>query len=338
MSLPSWHDRVPKVELHLHLEGAIPHDALWTLVQKYDGTSLVADLAALQAKFIYRDFPHFIETWNWKNQFLREYEDFTFIAEAVARDLAAQNIRYAEMYFSPTDFRRLMPDIQRIAAAVRVGLDRVPQIEIALVPDIVLDMGAERGMTTLVTLNEARACGIVGITIGGSEQHHPPEPFAPVYAEARRLGLRTSAHAGEVAGAASVWGAVRALRVDRIGHGTRAVEDEALLDHLAEQRIPIELCPLSNVRTGVIACIEQHPVRNYFERGMLLSINTDDPKMFGNSLADEYRALEARLGFTRDEIRALILQGIESAWLAPERKRQMAAEFRADPNWLDGVA
>ncbi len=334
----TWYERVPKVELHLHLEGAIPHDALWALVRKYDGTSLVADLDALQAKFVYRDFPHFIETWNWKNQFLREYADFTFIAEAVAHDLAAQNIRYAEMYFSPTDFRRVLPDIQRIAAAVRAGLDRVPQIEIALVPDIVRDMQPDYCARTLAKLHEVRALGIIGITIGGREDKHPPEPFAPLYEEARRLGFHTSAHAGEAAGADSVWGAVRALRVDRIGHGTRAVEDEALLDYLAEQRIPIELCPLSNVRTGVIASIEQHPARRFFERGLLLSINTDDPKMFGNSLADEYRALEDRLDFTRDEIRALILQGIESSWLSPERKLQMANEFRADPNWLNSVA
>ncbi|MCA1552973.1 MAG: adenosine deaminase [Chloroflexi bacterium] len=330
----SWYERVPKVELHIHLEGAIPLDALWTLVQKYDGTSLVPDLAALQAKFVYRDFPHFIETWIWKNQFLRAYEDFTFIAEAVACDLAAQNIRYVEMYCSPTDFRRRLPDVQRIAQAIRKGLDRVPQIHVALVPDLVRDMGPERGMTTLAQLNEVRACGIIGITIGGSEQLYPPEPFAPVFEEARRLGWRTSAHAGEAAGAASVWGAVRALKVDRVGHGTRAVEDEALLDHLAEMRIPIELCPISNVRTSVIASIAQHPARHFFERGMLLSINTDDPKMFGNRLADEYRTLEEQLGFTRDEIRALILQGIESSWLTPDCKRQLAAEFRADPNWL----
>ena len=334
MNASSWYERVPKVELHLHLEGAIPHAALWALVQKYDGTSLVEDMAALEKKFVYRDFPHFIETWNWKNQFLREYEDFTLIAEAVARDLAQQNIRYAEMYFSPTDFRRRLPDVQCIAAAVRSGLDRVPQMEVALVPDIVRDMGPERGAVTLAQLHEVCDLGIIGITIGGSEQHHAPEPFAPVYEQARHLGLRTSAHAGEAASAASVWGAVRALRVDRIGHGTRAVEDEALVDFLAERRIPIELCPISNVRTGVVASIEQHPIRHYFERGMLLSINTDDPKMFGNSLADEYRLLAERLGFSRDDIRSLILQGIESSWLPPERKAKLAAEFVANQKWL----
>jgi adenosine deaminase len=239
------------------------------------------------------------------------------------------------MYFSPTDFRQHLPDVQRIAAAVRAGLDRVPQIEIALVPDIVRDMGPERGAVTLARLHEVRGVGIIGITIGGSEQRYPPEPFAPIYERARRLGLRTSAHAGEAAGAESVWGAVRALGVDRIGHGTRAAEDEGLLDYIAERRIPIELCPLSNLRTGVIASIEQHPARRYFERGLLLSINTDDPQMFGNSLAGEYRVLVEHLGFTHDDIRALILQGVESSWLPPERKRQLTHTFTSDPAWLD---
>src|SRR5205814_4539958 len=140
------------------------------------------------------------------------YEDFAFIAEAVACDLAEQNICYAEMYFSPTDFRRRLPDVQRIAAAVRSGLARVPQIEVALVPDIVRDMGPERGAVTLAQLHEVRALGIIGITIGGSEHHHPPEPFAPVHEQARQLGLRTIAHAGDAARATTVWRAMSALR------------------------------------------------------------------------------------------------------------------------------
>ena len=115
----SWFERIPKVELHLHLEGAIPHEALWELIQKYGGDPSVPNLEALGHRFEYRDFRHFVETWVWKNQFLREYEDFLFIARAVAEDLARQNIRYAEMYFSPTDFRRRLPDVQCIAAAVR---------------------------------------------------------------------------------------------------------------------------------------------------------------------------------------------------------------------------
>ena len=122
-TLQSWYDRLPKIELHLHLEGAIPLPVLWELVQKYGGDPLLPDQAALQRKFEYKDFPHFIDTWIWKNQFLCEYEDFTFLAEAVARHLAAQNIRYVEAFYSPSDFFRRGLSLQRLTEAIRIGLD-----------------------------------------------------------------------------------------------------------------------------------------------------------------------------------------------------------------------
>ncbi|MEW6403867.1 MAG: adenosine deaminase, partial [Chloroflexota bacterium] len=247
----SWFERLPKVELHLHLEGAIPYDALWELVQKYDVDKLVPNKEMLIRQFEYKNFPHFIETWLWKNQFINEYEDFTFFAEAVARDLAGQNIRYAEVFFSPPDFTRKGLTPQRITEAIRKGLDKVRQIEIALVADLVRDFGPERAEAALDEINEVKQLGVIGVGIGGSEHDFPPEAFESVFESARRLGFHTSAHAGEAAGAESVWGAVRSLRVDRIGHGTRAAEDESLLDYLVEHKIPLELCPISNLRTGV---------------------------------------------------------------------------------------
>jgi adenosine deaminase len=333
MSETSWFERVPKVELHLHLEGAIPHDALWELVQKYGGDPSVPDLGDLERRFQYRDFPHFIETWIWKNGFLREYEDFAFIAEAVARDLAGQNIRYVEAFFSPSDFARHGLETQKLTEAIRSGLCQVPDVEVALVADFVRDSEPERAAMTLAEVNEVRDLGVIGIGIGGSEQAFPPEPFEAVYEKARQLGFHTSAHAGEAAGAASIWGAIRSLRVDRIGHGTRAEEDESLLNYLAEHRIPLEMCPISNVRTGVVNSLEEHPVRRYFQRGIIVTISTDDPKMFGNSLAEEFRLLEGKLGFSRDEIRSLILQGIQAAWLPGDRKQQLVEAFRSDPAW-----
>jgi adenosine deaminase len=329
-----WFEQVPKVELHLHLEGAIPHKALWELVQKYGGDSSVPDFEALKQKFEYRDFPHFIDTWIWKNQFLREYEDFTFIAAAVARDLARQNIRYVEAFFSPPDFARHGLAVHKLAEAIRAGLSQVPEIEVALVADLVRDFGPAKGAITLAEVNEVKDLGVIGIGIGGSEQEFPPEPFADVYNEARRLGFHTSAHAGEAAGAKSIWGAIRSLRVERIGHGTRAKEDEHLLDYLAEQQIPLEMCPISNVRTRVVDSIESHPIRRYFEHGIPVSVNTDDPKMFGNSLAEEFLLLEQKLGFSRLEIQSLILQAIKAAWLSDDKKQQLIKTFQADSAWL----
>lgn len=329
----NWFERVPKVELHLHLEGAIPYPALWDLVQKYGGAPDLPDLEALKQKFVFRDFPHFIETWIWKNQFLREYEDFTFIAEAVARDLARQNIRYVEAFYSPADFARHGLGVQPLTTAIRAGFARVPEIEIALITDFVRDLGPENAARILAEVSEVRDQGVIGVGIGGSEQLYPPEPFADVYAQARAMGFHTTAHAGEAAGAVSIWGALHALHAERIGHGTRAAEDPALLDYLAENAIPVEMCPLSNVRTGVVPSLDKHPARCYFEHGILVTINTDDPRMFGNTLAEEFMLLKQVLGFSRDDIRTLIMNGVRASWLPEAQKARLTAAFHANPAW-----
>ena len=334
----SWFSKVPKVELHLHLEGAIPHDALWELIQKYGGDYSVANPESLEKRFEYKDFPHFIETWLWKNQFLREYEDFTFIAEQVARDLSFQNIWYAEVFFSPSDFARFGLETQRLAEAIRKGFSRVSEIEIALVADLVRDFGPERATDTLNELNEVKEYNVVGIGIGGSEQDFPPEPFERVFEMARKFGFYTSAHAGEAAGSESIWAAIRSLKVDRIGHGTRAKEDEFLLDYLAEQKIPLEMCLISNVRTGVVDTVKDHPVREYFDRGIVLSINTDDPKMFGTSLAEEYCLLQEKFDFTKNEICSLILQSVQTSWLSNEKQQNMIKAIDESFVWKNNTS
>lgn len=333
----AWFDRIPKVELHLHLEGAIPLPIVWELIGKYGGDPDLPDLDALRARYRYRDFAHFIATWLWQASYIREYEDFTLIAEAVARNLADRNIRYVEAFFSPPDFHRHGLETARIAEAVREGLDRVPETNVALVADLVRNYGPKNAERTLSELAEAADLGVIGIGIGGSEERYPPEPFARVFERARELGFRTSAHAGEVAGAASVWGAVRALRVDRIGHATRAHEDERLLDYLASSGLPLEMCPLSNVRTGAVSSLKAHPVRPYFDRGLLVTVNTDDPTMFGTTLAGELAGLTEQLGFTPAEIQELQLNAIRASWLSEERKRALETEFRADPVWKEAA-
>jgi adenosine deaminase len=330
----TWYSKLPKVELHVHLEGAIPHSALFDLIQKYGGDPTLPDVTALVRRFEYKDFAQFIEAWSWKNQFLREYEDFSHVAELTARDMANQNIRYAEMFFSPSLFVRHGLEVQALTQAVRLGLSRVPEIEISLIADLVRDYGPESEMTTLKKLNEAKGEGVIGIGLGGSEHEFPPEPFESLYEEARRMGFRTNAHAGEAAGTQSIWGAIRHLHVDRIGHGTRAHEDPELLDYLADREIPLELCPLSNVRTGVVGSIAKHPIRDYFKRGLIVSVNTDDPKMFNTSLDKEVELLEQECGFTKQEICRLILLGVKSSWLPEERKKLLATRFEKDPSWV----
>ena len=152
---------------------------------------------------------------------------------------------------------------------------------------------------------------------------------------ARQKGFHTSAHAGEAAGPDSVWGAIRDLEVDRIGHGIRAIEDKGLMDYIVEHGIPIEMCPLSNVRTGVVKSYDEHPVRQFFERGVILNINTDDPMMFGNSLAEEYELLAQKKGFTRAELKQLALNGIRMSWLPEKKKQTLITAFESDPAWAE---
>jgi adenosine deaminase len=329
----SWYEEIPKAELHVHLEGAIPHEALFELIKKYGGDPSVPDAAALAERFQYKNFPQFIERWIWKNQFLREYEDFAYIAENVARDFARQRILYAEMFYSPSSFARRGLAVQELTQAVRAGLSRVPEVRINLIADLVRDFGPEAEMVVLKQLNEVKNLGVIGIGIGGSEHSFPPGPFSFLYNEARRTGFHTNAHAGEAMGAASIWDAIRFLQVERIGHGTRAQEDSELVDYIVERKIPLEMCPISNVRTRVVDNLPEHPIRRYFEAGMIVTVNTDDPKMFQTGLAEEYRLLEQECGWTKTEICRLILNAVEASWQTAEQKEALIPRFKRDQLW-----
>ncbi len=332
--LLAWFRRVPKVELHLHLEGAIPLPALWELMEKYGGDPEVRTFEDLERRFEYRNFAEFIQTWIWKNRFLREYEDFEFIAEAIANDLKKQNILYAEAFYSPsTHAVRSSLQTGRITEALRRGLARVPGIEVSLIADLTRDLGPRSAERTLMEINEVRGFGVIGIGIGGTEYEYPPHLFSKVYERARHLGFHTTAHAGEVANSESVWGAIRELRVERIGHGTRAVEDDSLIEYLRQTRIPIEMCPISNVRTGAVSSIQEHPIRRFYDAGLVVFVNTDDPTMFKTSLADELRVLHEVHGFTPAEIRKLIINAAESSWVPDRYKRILIEKLTTHPDW-----
>jgi adenosine deaminase len=217
---------------------------------------------------------------------------------------------------------------QRLTEAIRNGLRAHEEdVRVNLVADLVRDHGPENGRRTLHAISEVRQLGVIGIGIGGSEQKYPPEPYREVYEDARRRGFRTSAHAGEAAGSESVWGAIWDLKVDRIGHGTRVVEDPKLVTYLKEQQIPIEMCPISNLRTGVVSGVEAHPIKELFEEGLLVTVNTDDPKMFNTSLEAEYTALVDQLGFEPSDIFQLVENAIHSAWCDDNVKAQLRNEL-----------
>ncbi len=314
-------EQMPKVELHIHLEGAIPLHALYEIIHKYDRS--IPGGKYLLEKFQYKDFIHFLETWVWKNSFLREYEDFEYLAEQVAKDLISQNVIYVEVNYSPPMFRQFNLEADKLTEVIRNGFNRVHDIEIQLIADLCRSTEVQNGLKMLEQLNDVKHLGVIGVDLGGDEKKVPPEVWQKAYKKAKQFGFYRTAHAGEAVGAESIWGAIRSLQVNRIGHGTRAYEDEALVDYLLKSQLPIESCPISNVKTGVVPNIQSHPIRTYFDKGLLICVNTDDPKMFQNTMVDEYLALIEYHDFTLEEIHILIRNAIKACWSDEIKKQEL---------------
>ena len=318
---------VPKIELHLHIEGAIPVSSLWELVRKYDTEKSIKSQSDLEARFVYKDFSHFLNTWTWKNTFLREYEDFSFIATEVIKDLIEQNHRYVEFFFTPPDHVENGIEPQKLLEALYDGAKAFfDRITVNFIFDISRNFGSENGMRLLEQMKEMKSYNLAGMGMGGSEHLYPPEPFERVYRKAKDHGFHTTVHAGEAAGPSSIWGALKHLCPDRIGHGTTIIEDTKLLNYVKEERIPIELCPISNVRTGGVKRLREHPIRKYYDNGLNISINTDDPKMFNTSLENEFAELE-NIGFNKTDVKVMLENAINSAWCSEDIKSAFKKEI-----------
>lgn len=320
---------LPKTELHLHLEGAIPTSTLLALVRKYGTGTGIDGMAALLERLRFRDFAHFLETWMWMTDSVRELDDFELMAQGVAEGLAARGVVYAELHFSPPDFMRHGLTIAGIACAVRAGLEAAQAgPRVGLIADLCRQYGPEKGARWLDEAAEvAGPAGIVGIGLGGPEHLAPPEPYEAVFRRAAELGLRRVAHAGEAASSKSVWGALRELGAERIGHGVSSIEDPKLVRHLAEKQIPLEICLTSNLCTRVVASLEEHPIRSLFDAEVKITLSSDDPTFFGADIVDEYRLLRERCGFTDHELLRIARNGFEAAFLEESERRVQLASF-----------
>lgn len=335
----AWHEFIrlmPKVELHLHLEGAFTFTTLLSLINKYGGDSRVRSLSDLKDRFAYRDFPQFIETWNWKNQFFRVPGDFELSTFETLTDLHNQHVEYVEAFFSPWDFTEdglSMPDITRaVLKACRRAREEYG-IRCSLIADLNRNHDAKLGMQRIDEVAGFIDQGVIGIGLGGSEHLYPADLFEEAFAKAKRCGLHRVAHAGEAAGPESIWAALQKLDVERIGHGTRAGEDPLLLEELRRRRIPLEVCITSNVCTGVVQSIATHPLKKYWDAGLVVTINTDDPTMFGCTLTDEYFLLVDNFAFAPEVLRQICYNAIESTFLDGAGKRQLRTHL--DEIWKD---
>ena len=259
-----------------------------------------------RASDLYRfcSFEGFLASYFLSTFLLREPDDLRRLAAAVRRQLAAENIEYAEITLSPAEhLPRKAVTLESLCELMDESADGTgPRIR--WIVDLVRNIGPEAAGRLLDKLLALRPKSWVGITLGGAEHLFPPAPFADVYRRAKQAGLRLSVHAGEALGPESVWDAIRLLGAERIGHGVRAIEDPALVEYLAERQIPLEVCPTGNIRTGVFASEKEHPLERLYRAGVPITLNTDDPAFFGTSLSEEF-ALASRLGLTEAELETI---------------------------------
>ena len=346
---------VPKAELHLHLRGAMPLPVLTELLNRHDLQSALAGVpeskraifasyenirpflvprrrwSVKDAKclFRYRDFLNFLYTFSFTGLLFHTADDLRLLIGGVLDELARQRIVYAEICISAIEYVARGILLREVVACLEEATEH-PGTRVQWIVDLVRDFGPESALTHLRELVSLRSSAVIGITLGGSEDCFAASEFREVYALARERGLRLSVHAGEALGPESVWEALEALRPERIGHGVRAIEDPALVAHLAAEQVPLEVCPTSNVFTGAYPSLDAHPVRALFEAGVPITINSDDPAFFDTTLGDEYACLPA-LGFTDRDVLELLRNGFRYAFLP---KHQISKYLRElDSEW-----
>ncbi len=333
MSLHDFIRAMPKVELHVHLEGSIRPATLLALAERNRVGLPSQDLEGLREFYRFTDFDHFIKVYFAITGCLKTVADYSLVAYEFGADMARQNIRYAEVTFTPhTNVTNSGLPLEEILAGLNDGRARAAAdfgIEFGWVLDIVRDNPDSRHEVVEWAV-DAMDQGVIGLGLGGTETGHPPEWFADAYAVAREAGLHSVPHAGELAGPESVWGAIHALEAERIGHGVRSAEDPSLVDYLRQHQIPLEICPTSEVCLGVYPSYAAHPVRWLWEQGVYVTINSDDPPMFNTDLVGEYQAMADHLGFTAAELEKLSLNALQASFLPDVRKTVLEQAFLSE--------
>lgn len=299
---------LPKAELHLHLEGSIEPETLRELAPEFSREEI-------HARYSYEDFRGFIESYKWVVGRLRTPDDYALIARRLLERLIAENVRYAEINLSAGAILWQERAFAPIYDAVVREAER-SEVEVWWVFDAIRHFGPEKAMAVAELAAERAGDRVVAFGIGGDEALGPAELFGDVFRFAKQHGLKIAPHAGETVGAESVWAALKA-GADRIGHGFRAADDPALLRHLRDEDIALEICLSSNVATGAVTSLADHPVRRIHDAGVPIVLNTDDPAMFHTTLSGEYELAARELGFSRAELETLAANSFRYAFRKP---------------------
>jgi len=310
---------LPKAELHLHLEGSVTPATLVELRSRHGRPSSLTNAESL---YQYKDFNGFLMAFKTLTDDLQTPEDYEVITYGLMEQLKAENVLHAEVYVSVGVCLWRKLDFEAIFEGLERGRERGQHdfgISLLWIFDAVRQFGPGPAQNVFELAAKFRERNVIGVGIGGDEQKAPPELFREQYAYAAGHGLRLTAHAGENAGPESIWGALN-LGAERVGHGLTAIHDPELVEELAVRQIPVEICLTSNLRTGCCVQIGEHPVRRYFDHGLMVTLNTDDPAMFGTTLTGEYELAQAEFGFTDEHLRELARNSFEASFLPGETK------------------
>lgn len=310
---------LPKAELHLHLEGSIDPATLLELRKQHGRESSLSEVEQL---YRYENFDGFLMAFKAVTEDLQTPHDYELITYRLLEKLKAENILHAEVYVSVGVNLWRKQDFAAIFEGLERGRGRGERdfgVSLLWIFDAVRQFGPEEAQPVAELAVRYKELSVVGFGIGGDELKAAPELFRDVYAYAADNGLRLTAHAGETGAPGSIWGALN-LRAERIGHGLTAWQDPELVDELSKRQVPVEICLTSNLRTGCCASVAEHPVRNYFDQGVMVTLNTDDPAMFSTSLNREYQLAQDTFGFTDEHLRELARNSFEASFLPPEKK------------------
>jgi adenosine deaminase len=329
---------VPKVHLHCHLEGSLRAQTFLELTERYGFSTRyvpgqeVEGPRDLESVYRFADFREFLLTFAAVSRALATPEDYARLAREFVADAHAQNVVYGELFISPSVWKFFHPglDVREAVTAIHDELRYAGRdgTQYRLIVDVTRNFGAEAAMRTAEDALALTDRGVIGIGLGGDEVRFPPELFGDVFAFARANGLRRVAHAGEASGAQSVRDAVEILGAERIGHGVRALEDRSVVELLVQRGIPLEVCPTSNFLTGAVGPEHPHPFVELDRSGAIVTIDADDPTLFGTTISDEYAYVAKHAG--RDTLHRLIDQAVNASFLGDSEKRALHERVRAE--------
>jgi aminodeoxyfutalosine deaminase len=330
-------EELPKVELHLHLVGSASVPTVLELARRHaaDGEApagVPATEAELRAFFEFRDFPHFAEVYAAVSALVREPADVAALVTGAARDLAGQNVRYAELTVTPYTFTAAGMPARELTSALDTAARSARHdhgVRIGYIFDIASELGADAARATLDHALSCPPAALTGFGLAGIEQTRPVhrDVFRDVFAAAIAAGLHSVPHAGEMSGPATIWEALNGLGAERIGHGISCLEDPVLVAYLREKQIPLEVCPTSNVCTRQVPDLAAHPLPRLLAEELFVTLNSDDPPMFGTTLTQEYRQAAAVLGLSRDQLADLARAGVRASFLDAAAKQALLSEI-----------